>query len=163
MKKQTAAYAFKWSSQQTRALAIKHGYDVHEDKVFKDAPTTKKAMLSELLKMLGTCDGVFEVTVIVHQLSEFGTGAKANQVVKDIERMGHKVFVPKAEKNTPGRKPVDWVDHKDSGIPEDGYKAMWHDVALTHSDVLRIIKTQTGQTFTRQQLIGRWGNMKKKK
>lgn len=131
------AYGFKRSDRDFR----EHNVDL--DRVFIDNPATEKEELRAVLAAVRP-----GVTVVVLQTGDFGPGAKATQVCREIESRGGKVEVPEKVVGVRGRKPKGVMSAKD----ERWARGLWLDPALTKSHVLKRIQKRTGITFTRDQL-----------
>ncbi|MCY0146156.1 hypothetical protein OEG84_24965 [Hoeflea sp. G2-23] len=95
---------------------------------------------------------------MVLQIGDFGPGAKAAQIRKEIESRGGKVEVAEKVIGTRGRKPRGTMTEKD----EKWARGLWLDPALTKSHVLARINERTGQEFTRDQLNYRFIGKKRR-
>ena len=143
------AYGFNRSDRDFRTL------DITGAKYFIDNDKTDR---EELRSVLVACrEGV---TVVVLQVSDFGPGAKAKQIVKEIEATGATVEVaekPVAKRGAPLKGEMSEADEKWA-------KALWLDKSRTKTVVLERINERTGQQFTRDQLNYRFiGRAKRKK
>ena len=99
------------------------------------------------MKALGTMPKT--VAVIAYQLNDFRQGAKACQIVKDIESMGHGVKVPEKKPKTRGRPPKQDL----TADQIEKYKALFRSNTADH--VLNVIKRDTGLELSRHQLRSR--------
>lgn len=130
-------------------------FDISEAKYFIDNDKTDR---EELRAALVSCQE--GVTVVVLQVGDFGPGAKAKQIVKEIEATGAAVEVaekPVGKRGAPLKGEMSEADEKWA-------KALWLDKSRTKTVVLARINERTGQEFTRDQLNYRFiGRAKRKK
>ena len=130
-------------------------FDIAENKFFIDNDKTDR---EELRAALVFCEE--GVVVVVMALGDFGPGAKARQIVQEIEAKGATVEVaekPVAKRGAPLKGEMSEADEKWA-------KALWLDKSRTKATVLARINDRTGQQFTRDQLNYRFiGRAKRKK
>lgn len=141
--KKYAAYGFKRTAKQMVALAEIAEIEILPDKIFVDTLNTERAELSALQKMLKTTSGV---TVLVHQKSDFGQGAMAAKVVRDIEGGGNSIITPEIKALPRGRPKVDDFTEEEKAKYRELLKAN------TYSHVLTVVHRDTGLVLTRHKL-----------
>lgn len=150
------AYGFERTAAQLEKLARDLAVDLHPTRVYIDTRRTSRGELGQLRKDLSTVQGIYSITVIVHQKSDFGQGAKATQVLTWIKEMGHKVIWPNEVKRPRGRPKVKDLTPEQVKYYRELYSyAPWHHVA-------KRIEEDTGMKLTRAQVDYRLGRKKKK-